>query len=171
LVFPPEATQWLRDALRVLARRDLGIHFRVLMETLIRLETRFGFDRVPRNGVLKHLRPEEVTTWIASARGARSPRAYGAGVRSIGGYALRWMAWWDSLQPAWRGREANGRWMQDEVQPGMDWGSLSSPGPNGCLSLVAALYFWGSACEDLPGTMVEKADWEMAVHDVTWVLE
>ncbi|KAJ7169407.1 hypothetical protein C8R46DRAFT_848851, partial [Mycena filopes] len=173
LVFPPEALPWLREALKALLRRDLGVHFQTLVETLIRVEERFGWIEGAPRGITKNLRPDELTSWISAGRGKRSKNAYDAGIRDIAGYAARWTAWWDSLQPDWRAREDDKRWrVYSEYDVGMDWGSLASPGQNGGLSLVAGLYFWGTACLDVPGTTAaEKELWETALLDVVWVLE
>ncbi|KAJ7659730.1 hypothetical protein DFH06DRAFT_1130486 [Mycena polygramma] len=48
------------------------------------------------------------------------------------------------------------------------WGVLDRPGPNGCLSVGASLYFWG-VCENQSAAV--KAQWWEAVEDVAWILE
>jgi hypothetical protein len=57
LVFSPAAlaSQWLPDTLAGLSRCDLGIHYRSLLETLIRVEELFGFEKMLRKGVAKEL--------------------------------------------------------------------------------------------------------------------
>ncbi|KAJ7168774.1 hypothetical protein C8R46DRAFT_897828, partial [Mycena filopes] len=169
------APPWLVEPLKILTRRNLGVHFRALMQTLIRLEERFGFDEPPPlRGLGKELRPLEVTTWINAGRGTRSKNVYDAGIRDVGDYGTRWRAWWDSLQPEWRKKDKHGaRKVYSEYDEGMDWDTLASRGPNGTLSVVASLYFWGSACEGaaVASTPEDKQLWEAAVHDVTWMLE
>jgi hypothetical protein len=84
---------------------------------------------------------------------------------------VEWSAWWDSLQPGWRRHDRDGKWMAggDAVYGGnKEWGFLDRPGPNGCLSVVASLYFWG-VCEEQPAAA--KKQWIKAVEDVAWMLE
>ncbi|KAJ7607446.1 hypothetical protein DFH06DRAFT_1018521 [Mycena polygramma] len=168
LQFPDNAPNWLRDSIKVLTHQDLGLHYRSLVETLLRIEERFGFDDNPRLGVSTEGRPKELGKWVNAARGTRSKKPYDAEIKDVDDYARRWGSWWDSLQPAWRQRGTEGNWkVYPAYEPAWEWGSLSSYGTNGCLSLVASLYFWGMAKED--ATTWGKWDW--AVQDVLWMLE
>ncbi|KAJ7123326.1 hypothetical protein C8R46DRAFT_928270, partial [Mycena filopes] len=171
LVFGADVPDWLRGALGVLCRRDLGIHFNALMQALIRVEERVGFEDDPPRNRLAKLRPTEVSAWIGSGRGMRSKNPYDAGVKSAAAYRKKWDLWWSSLQPEWR-KQQRGRWVAMDYDDGLDWGELASHGPNGGLSIVAAVYFWGVACVDkAETTAADKEKWEMAVHDVTWAFE
>ncbi|KAJ7810047.1 hypothetical protein B0H13DRAFT_1667752 [Mycena leptocephala] len=176
LEFSAEAPAWLRESLRVLSYHDLGYHYRSLLETLIRVEERFGFDANPRHGVSTEERPREVHDWIRAGRGLRSKKAYDAHVTDVDDYEQRWGIWWDSLQPEWR-KKVDGKWkIYDGYESGWDWGTLSSPGQNGCLCLVASLYFWGMAKKD-HGTDDGNCNagiwgrWDWAVQDVLWMME
>lgn len=63
------------------------------------------------------------------------------------------------------------------VPYGDDFEALWFPGQNGCISLVAGLYFWGMSRQAM-GSMggsgwdgVNRMKWERAVQDVVWMLE
>lgn len=73
------------------------------------------------------------------------------------------------MQPEWRERGEGGHWVIGGAYgPDDQWDPLEAPGPNGCLSVAASLYFWGI----LLHSHEEKRDqWERAVQDVSWMLE
>ncbi|KAJ7079329.1 hypothetical protein C8R43DRAFT_1143284 [Mycena crocata] len=174
--FSADAPTWLRENVRVLSHLDLGCHYRALVETLIRLEHRFGFTDNPRTGITRAARPDEVSHWIGVGRGLRQKGPYDAEVKNLELYAKRWQAWWDSLQPDWRTRADNGSWSRpEEYGDKWDWDALWFPGQNGCVSIVASLYFWGTAKAALGGDGVwageNRLRWEESVTDVLWMME
>ncbi|KAJ7026093.1 hypothetical protein C8F04DRAFT_1268565 [Mycena alexandri] len=164
--FPSNAPGWLIDAIAWLMQVELGSHYRALVVALISLEARYDF--VGGSAALpKAKRPTPVNLWIQGARGARLKFPPTISNREL--YAEKWNEWWDSLQPGWRVRGEDGYWtVGGEWGPDDEWGLLEAPGPNGCLGLVAGLYFWGVYKND-PPELVEK--WTRAVQDVTWMLE
>ncbi|KAJ7093763.1 hypothetical protein C8R44DRAFT_645827, partial [Mycena epipterygia] len=112
-------------------------------------------------------RPGQVGLWISRARWQRG--VADPVVTNPGAYANEWQAWWDSLQPEWRVREADGAWSNAEYRgKGQEWGPLTQWGVNGTLSIVASLYFWG--CRARGDADLEEV-WETAVLDVLWMLE
>ncbi|KAJ7456838.1 hypothetical protein B0H11DRAFT_1666658, partial [Mycena galericulata] len=147
LALPEGAPKWLCDAVGQLSAVNLGCSFRSLLEALIRVEERFGFDENhPRSGISKTNRPREVDEWIKAGRGMRAKKAWDAGIRDIDDYANRWWGWWDLQQPTWRTRGEHGSWALSEgYDEDWEWPTLAHPGQNGCLSIVASLYFWGTA--------------------------
>jgi hypothetical protein len=86
-------------------------------------------------------------------------------------YTTGWQVWWDSLQPAWRTKDAEGAWSVsgDYGDGGKEWGSLFQWGQNGILNIVASLYFWGVAVRE--STPELQSVWEECVLDVVWMLE
>ncbi|KAJ6503113.1 hypothetical protein DFH09DRAFT_944205 [Mycena vulgaris] len=163
---PTGAADWFANGYAAMTQVSLGCHFDALIAAWTRIEYASRFEHSSSNLSTKD-RPKQVGTWIALQRGKR-----GAGppeVTDSVAYAAQWQLWWDSLQPAWRGRDANGAWSVAEYgEGGKDWGPLYRWGVNGALSLVASLYFWG--CGVLQrGESAET--WETAVCDVTWMLE
>ncbi|KAJ6494168.1 hypothetical protein DFH09DRAFT_810143, partial [Mycena vulgaris] len=112
-------------------------------------------------------RPKQVGAWVARSRGKRHADTE---VTDPVEYAGLWQAWWDSLQPGWRKKGADGKWVVGESYgvDGKEWGEMYRWGVNGLLNVVASLYFWGCA-------VVEDAEhrgaWEAAVADVGWMME
>ncbi|KAJ7436813.1 hypothetical protein B0H11DRAFT_2255890 [Mycena galericulata] len=149
---PAECPSWLRDIVR------------------------YGSEGNLRAGLSTKNRPAEVQAWIRAGRGLRAKGSYDAGITDLGDYAKRWTAWWDSLQPTWRKRGADGQWMVGGTY-GEDWATLWFPGQNGCVSLVASLYFWGAskralgAADGAVWIGEERAKWDRTVQDVVWMVE
>ncbi|KAJ7838435.1 hypothetical protein B0H13DRAFT_2367460 [Mycena leptocephala] len=154
--FGPEAPTWLRESVRVLLHVDLGCHYRSLVETLIRVECKLGFDENPQTGVSGEARPAEVSRWIKSGRGIRQKGPYDAGITDLRDYADRWWGWWDSLQPVWRKRARDNKWESggntQMIVIGTRSGSLARTGEGG----------WDDD---------NREEWERAVADVVWILE
>jgi hypothetical protein len=83
-------------------------------------------------------------------------------------FEKEWYKWWDSLQPEWRVKGEDGKWETGEMYGGKWDDELMVWGPNGTLSIIAGLYFWGCAIADSPALCTK---WEVAVNDVSWILE
>ncbi|KAJ7469883.1 hypothetical protein B0H11DRAFT_1731310 [Mycena galericulata] len=160
---------WLRDGLADLTRDELGGSYKALLAALIQLEKAFGFENRANVRLPKQYRPAAVEAWIKGGRG-RSKKVPELSV-PVERYATDWQQWWDSLQPAWRVKDSQGRWAlgDDAGGYGADWASLEFPGVNGCLSIVASLYFWGRAVRN--DSQNARSQWEAAVEDVAWMLE
>lgn len=149
--------------------RDLGCHFTSLLAALVKLETAFGFDEQIYGVLPADQRPKAVNMWIKGGRTTKTSKI--PDIKNTAKYADQWYRWWDLLQPKWRLRDHDGVWKAggDATYGGdNEWGSLDNPGPNGCLSVVAGLYFWGVHLEK---SDVTKERWARAVQDVAWMLE
>ncbi|KAJ7622769.1 hypothetical protein DFH06DRAFT_1340640 [Mycena polygramma] len=168
LQFPTDAPDWLTRTVAWLTKENLGVHYHALLVALIALETKYGFD-ASNDGRLSNIkRPTQVASWITGGRGTRLK--FPPSISNVRKYADEWQEWWDTLQPAWRERDDDGGWKQDAVATGDDvWDPLEAPGKNGCLSVVASLYFWGVCNKREDAELVQR--WELAVLDVTWMLE
>ncbi|KAJ7618253.1 hypothetical protein DFH06DRAFT_1012065 [Mycena polygramma] len=165
---PANAPPWLRDGILWLRKNDLGPQYAALLSALVRMEGAFGFDPQTYGALPSDERPSQVGDWINRGR-SRMKKI--PGIADVGRYAEQWQTWWDSMQPGWRRRGTDGKWRSggdEEYGGNEEWGVLDRPGPNGCLSVVAALYFWG-VCENQSAAL--KARWREAVEDVVWVLE
>ncbi|KAJ7217456.1 hypothetical protein C8J57DRAFT_1034206, partial [Mycena rebaudengoi] len=132
--------KWLREAVLNLSAVDLGNNFKALLEALIHIEDLHGFPAVMKGSIPATGRPVVVGEWIQGACGQRSKKV--PTITNIKAYPNSWQAWWDSLQPEWRQRDAAGRY-EIGGDYGEEWGGLDCPGANGLLSVVASLYFWG----------------------------
>ncbi|KAJ7887728.1 hypothetical protein B0H13DRAFT_1627396, partial [Mycena leptocephala] len=164
---PGSAPRWITDSVAWLSTQDLGCHYTALLAALVKLETVFGFDEETYGALPSEGRPVQLHDWIRTGctRSKKIPV-----VLDVAKYADEWQGWWDSLQPEWRTKTRNGKWMVggDASYGGnTEWGVLDRPGPNGCLSVVASLYFWG-VCEQ-PAAVKER--WMDSVQDVSWILE
>ncbi|KAJ6475026.1 hypothetical protein C8R47DRAFT_938350, partial [Mycena vitilis] len=164
---PANAPEWLTKSVNWLMKEELGVHYRALVAALIALETKYGFDPQNNGQLPSTSRPPQVYSWIRGGRGTKLK--FPPSINNVGEYADLWQEWWNSLQPAWREQDDDGEWKQDEVAKGDDvWDPLEAPGQNGCLSVVASLYFWG-LCKKRADGLEER--WERAVLDATWMLE
>ncbi|KAJ7819318.1 hypothetical protein B0H13DRAFT_1661437 [Mycena leptocephala] len=165
---PGDAPSWLADSVAWLQRMDLGCHYTALLAALVRLEGAFGYDQATYGTLPSEGRPVQVHDWIRAGR-ARTKKI--PLVIDVERYADEWYGWWDSMQPEWRTRGQDKKWrVGGDTKYGgpEEWGVLDRPGPNGCLSVVASLYFWG-VCKDQPIAVQER--WREAVEDVSWMLE
>ncbi|KAJ6525533.1 hypothetical protein DFH09DRAFT_936608, partial [Mycena vulgaris] len=138
-------------------------------------ETRFGFAENPKTGVSSDSRPGELQEWVRSGHGLRSKKGFDPRILDLAGYAKRWGAWWD-LQPEWRKRGDDRAWVSGgEYDKKWEWDCLAFPGQNGCLSIVAGLFFWGSSRYAVGATngwtVARLAEWDGAVQDVVWMME
>ncbi|KAK6975114.1 hypothetical protein R3P38DRAFT_3238013 [Favolaschia claudopus] len=160
---PAGAPPWFSSAHAAMTKDDLGCHYHALVAAWTRMEVASRFEFSPTNLSAK-LRPKEVGLWISSSRRVEQV------VTDPTAYALQWQQWWDSLQPSWRIRGVDGRWVVSEKYGagGKEWGSLYRWGINGVLTIVASLYFWGRAVR-LDAEMC--AIWEAAMQDVVWIFE
>ncbi|KAJ6450232.1 hypothetical protein C8R47DRAFT_1230344 [Mycena vitilis] len=162
---PPNAPPWLEKNVTWLMQDELGCHYRALLVALVALEAKFGFDEANNGALSAKKRPTQVTAWVNRGRDRMK---YPPSVSDVDAYGLEWAAWWDSLQPVWRERGGDGYWAVGGSWGGPDkWDPLEAPGPNGCISVVAGLFFWGRQTM----TPQQLSDWERAVFDVTWMLE
>ncbi|KAK6966800.1 hypothetical protein R3P38DRAFT_2815716 [Favolaschia claudopus] len=162
--YPPHAAPWFRDAYAAMTRIDLGPHFHALVAAWTRMEAASRFEHSESN-LSPKLRPKQVGAWIAANRRGTDPL-----VENPTEYAAQWQQWWDSLQPSWRSRDAEGRWSISATYggAGREWGPLYRWGVNGVLSILASLYFWGCAVQSNQDLLPL---WEAAVVDVVWMLE
>ncbi|KAJ7614713.1 hypothetical protein DFH06DRAFT_1146232 [Mycena polygramma] len=166
--FPPNAPEWLVNSLTWLMKEDLGCHYRAMVVALIALETKYGFGDPSNNGTLSaKKRPTQVGLWIQGGRGTRLK--FPPSIGNVEKYAKEWAEWWGTLQPRWREKDEHEEWkLEGHDTAGDNWDPLEAPGQNGCLSVVASLYFWG-VCSNQSDELRQR--WERAVLDVTWMLE
>ncbi|KAF7335856.1 hypothetical protein MSAN_02332100 [Mycena sanguinolenta] len=141
---------------------NLGPHFHGALNAWTRLEVACKFES-PSHKLSTTNRPDEIAKWITGGRGLkqRAPR-----VENPQKFAGQFWAWWNLLQPDWRTKGDDGRWVTERYGEWDD--KLLHWGPNGLLSVLAGVYFWGCAVVDMPDMQDE---WVRAVEDVSWILE
>jgi hypothetical protein len=159
---PANASEWFKLGFAELTKIDLGPSFHKVLRAFIEIESLADFAD-QKKGFSRAGRPEELGKWIAAGRWRRSPPV----VTDVQAFAKSWWSWWDGLQPKWReGRQSSD--MSVGVY-GDDWGVLKVPGPNGWLSVVACLYWWGCATSDSAPHLLR--DYEEGVRDVIFMMD
>ncbi|KAJ7686842.1 hypothetical protein B0H17DRAFT_940051, partial [Mycena rosella] len=138
-----------------------------LITAWTRIEFASRFEHSPTNLPSKG-RLMQVGAWISGGQGKQGVPS--PVIRDLSAFAKVWDTWWSLLQPAWRKKDADGKWSTagEYGESRREWGALYQWGVKGTLSVVAALYFWGCAAgEDVES----EAVWNEAIVDVTWMLE
>lgn len=156
---PSEGPQWFFDSLGLLCHHDLGSQWQSLVVLWAVREEQADF--VEQDMLSAKGRPLTIGQWIKSAR----PSKWSSKIDDVHAFEEKFRSWWNHLQPEWRMAGAGDRLERD----GDDWDCLRdcSTGANGLLSVVAALYFWGSSTL----TRSQRNTWEAAVDDVLYVLQ
>lgn len=109
-------------------------------------------------------------------RGGRGLRAYEATpvIQNIDDFGIAVAKWWYNLQPKFRQGEGYNI-LQSYVSPTPTpdpWSSLRRGGPNGMLSLLTMLAWWGRAVDGTTQWQEDtRALWAKTVGDVTEVLK
>ncbi|KAF8170607.1 hypothetical protein K438DRAFT_1613633, partial [Mycena galopus ATCC 62051] len=128
-----------------------------------RLEKAWEFE-IPAHKLSAKGRPETIGKWIVEARGQKQ---CAPPVTNPAKFGKHWWTWWESFQPEWRVRAADGALVIRDSYGEWD-DNLLHWGLNGLLRMVAGLYFWGCAVSESPDL---QDDWEAAVQDVSWILK
>jgi hypothetical protein len=133
---------------------SLGLAFQNLVDAWLRYEVANDYQDDAKLGTTS--RPACISAWIQRARSPKWRPNLAGQLDKLGS---DFWSWWGSLQPEWRVefQRSNG-----------DWEVLRKPGANGLVSVLAALFFWGTALGD---GCKDTVDWCQAVADMQWVLE
>ncbi len=148
---------WLENARTLFKSENLGSEWDLLCSNWLKFEEDFQFQGTGKLGCQR--RPWVITGWIQRAR---SP-TYRPDIDDVNGFEADFHVWWQSLQPEWRRVDT----AKKSKQPEGDWDCIRQSGPNGLLSVVAALFFWGGAVQNTSA----RTAWLEALTDVSYVLE
>ncbi|KAK7028486.1 hypothetical protein R3P38DRAFT_3190082 [Favolaschia claudopus] len=169
---PADAADWFKAVYAEVSTVPLGQPFNTLLEGWTNLERAYGWES-GRRGLPSDGRPSQVSSWVSLARGSRGGsmgEGRGPTLADTVKFEKEWWGWWGKLQPEWRVRDEQreGRWARDErPATGPDtWTSLRFPGPNGILSLVACLFWWGKKLK----SDERVGGWSEAVEDLSWMV-
>lgn len=149
---------WVTKALSLLQSTPLGSEWDALLRGWLQFEQGTGFEDGPRLGCRR--RPRIIADWIQVAR---KPK-FSYEIKDPEKFAEEFNAWWRGLQPDWRLDDVSDLLRRD----GEDWECLWCPGTNGLLSVVAALFFWGSRVQH--GAPTLKSKWLEALEDVAYAI-
>lgn len=112
-------------------------------------------------------RPEEWSQWAAKTRnGARQYDAIPFIADSADlGFAVA--KWWNEMQPTFRKGDGNIPAAIYNTDDGSVWDPLRRSGPNGLVSIMTLLVWWGQALLDRTQYQTDSSvDWRRMVSDV-----
>ncbi|KAI0038726.1 hypothetical protein FA95DRAFT_1578033 [Auriscalpium vulgare] len=141
----------------------LGPDWQVLVTRYSGFEEAMSFGEGPSESLAlsaKH-RPEEVRLWQKGRRPWHNGK-----IKNLDDFMNKFEDWWRSLQPAER-FDSEGDAMAPSIS--MDWSKVCIAGPNGLLSVLAALLWWGLAVKDDKEHYAYER-WYVVVVDVSTVL-
>lgn len=151
-------------AYKVFVVGGLGLTYGDLLTVFASLKKRLGFQQ-ERIDLQSKGHPELLSKWVGQGQmKCAMPVLPKDGVSQ---FHDTWWGWWKSLQPGWR-KPASVNHMEREMY-GNVWSSLNISGSNGWLSIVATLFWWGKAVEELDTSA--HGEWLEAVTDSLWMLQ
>lgn len=113
-----------------------------------------------RNWLSTKNRPEEVKWWNGWGKKFETIPVF-----EVANFAVSWRRWWEGLQPSWRPQDL---WPPSrDVPTDEDWCSLHRGGNNGIFLVIMCLSWWAARAT----SEKDRAPFEAAKQDVTWVLE
>ncbi|KAJ7717300.1 hypothetical protein DFH07DRAFT_762058, partial [Mycena maculata] len=174
---------WFRRVYAEVSQENLGVSYNSLLTLFTQVERGYKWEKGGKGLATLH-RPPQVGAWVTAGRGARGGamrNGVGPAILDLAVFEEQWWQWWSGLQPMWRvaakGNTGNGkatslRFSRDLYPAaGSDaWQSLRHPGPNGALSLVGTLYWWGVKLQKEGVPREDRDVWLEAVTDVDWML-
>lgn len=123
-----------------------------------------------------HNRPEEWTKWTAKSRNGCRAYHHTPVIANAVEFGTAVSRWWHELQPAFRKtngvRPADTFTPSDKCSTSDVWAPLRKGGPNGLVSLMTMLVWWGQAAlkpDRWDGD--SREDWKATVVDVRRALE
>jgi hypothetical protein len=159
---PAAAPDWFKLGFGEVTKVELGPTFDKILWRFIEIESIGEFADL-KKGFPSSGRPNKLGKWIGAGQWRRSPPI----VTDVERFAKTWWKWWVGLQPDWRKGRETGK--LGEGMYGDDWDSMTVPGPNGWLSVVACLYWWGCATRGSLGTL--SHGYEEALQDVIFMMD
>ncbi|KAI0044426.1 hypothetical protein FA95DRAFT_1468255, partial [Auriscalpium vulgare] len=106
------------------------------------LEQEVGDDKSHWLNVDMRVRPKEVHEWFKSGRKLEKPPH----ISNVKTFAIRWRAWWTSMQPTWRLPDERDGWpLLRAEHPDESWSGIRKAGKNGFVVILITLMWWTSA--------------------------
>ncbi|KAF6745137.1 hypothetical protein DFP72DRAFT_1077736 [Ephemerocybe angulata] len=166
---PPD---WFNNAVSDLLKDDLGKDWSDLVQKWTKLESLLGFGKSAKGPLPVKLRPEEWVQWTHKGKqGLRfhdkppfvaDPLEFGIAIRK----------WWVSIQPAFRGPSDGPMPLpvySTAASTIQSWSEVRKSGPNGLLSLLMLLLWWGRAASAYVSQWEEdsRGSWAAVVQDLS----
>ncbi|KAJ7938256.1 hypothetical protein B0H13DRAFT_1587916 [Mycena leptocephala] len=176
---PQDAGEWFVRVYPEVSARDLGGTYNALLTVWGDLERAFGWEKsrskAPWNAKTAN-RPAALDKWVKAGRThGEIGKGIGPNIGAVAVFGPAWWQWWAKVQPSWhvKDRGRPNRFLRD-TYPDADatsepWAGMRHPGPNGALSFVATLYWWGMAVEEA-GEAEDRESWAEAVREVKWMV-
>ncbi|KAJ7808836.1 hypothetical protein B0H13DRAFT_1668447 [Mycena leptocephala] len=175
---PEDAGKWLMEVYPEVSTKDLGGSYNALLGVWCELERAFGWEKSSAKAAWNAktvIRPAALDKWDRAGR-TRGGIANGVGpsIGSVAVFDAAWWRWWAKIQPGWREKDSGkpDRWLRDTYPDATaaNWAVMRHPSPNGALSFVATLYWWGIAVAERGGRE-DRESWVEAVQDVKWLFK
>lgn len=147
---------WMETPLGMLRGEALGPSWDEVVRLWVAFEIRNRMSDPGRIGATK--RPTCVADWIQRARAP----GYRPKITNLTKFSNDYGSWWTAIQTDWRREEGS-----VAIRRSGNMTAINKPGINGLLSVLAALFFWGTA---LGGDREGDDAWKHAVEDLDWVL-
>lgn len=155
---------WFAEARKHLDGLGCGPEWTVMLKLGTILEGRVHFSNETTSRLKKDLHPPEIDNWVRC--GQRSDVV----ISKPKGFAKVWWGWQMELQPVWRKKWREKRYMFEDCNTvGGDWSTLRKPGVNSFYSILVALGWWAVVVAKKPMAVLQK-NWVEARMDVEWVL-
>ena len=158
---------WFKDAHQLLSSQDLGPELTSLIDQLINFEKLTDFAPGEHSaGFRSDKQLPEVHFWISQGR-TTQPK-----ISNLANFKKNWWKWWKGLQPPWRAVFKVEGSLDHTHHPvltgGHDWLAINKHSCNTFFSIMATLFWWGTALSKPP---TEDSSWLAAVEEVAWVLD
>ncbi|KAJ7661506.1 hypothetical protein DFH06DRAFT_941406, partial [Mycena polygramma] len=175
----PAKADWVTEVYPQVSAKNLGASYNELLAAWVGLEGIFKFEKTPTSvravwNAKSANRPPAVDKWVSAGRGMRGgPFSNGVGpaIGDADAFDAVWWRWWAAIQPKWRSKDSGrpGRFVRNDYPDATEtnWATMRHPGPNGMLSFVATLYWWGMAVAERG----DKESWSEAVEEVKWMMK
>lgn len=115
-------------------------------------------------------RPQEWASWTSKSRGGVRNYQCTPSIVDAAEFGIAIQGWWNSIQPSFR-KSDTGIPTTIYSSPTGDkhtWASLRKGGPNGLISLLTLLLWWGQALAKQSQWQTDSSpDWKHMVLDVT----
>ncbi|KAF8815164.1 hypothetical protein BYT27DRAFT_7230301 [Phlegmacium glaucopus] len=171
---PPSTTpEWAIASHDHLLKSDLGKDWTACVQAWFELEQELGYgSQAGTKGALPFTttRPQEWASWTSKSRGGVRNYQCTPSISDAAEFGIAIQGWWNSIQPSFRKSDTGTPTTIYSCPTGDQhaWVSLRKGGPNGLISLLTLLVWWGQSLAKQSQWQIDSApDWKHMVLDVT----